>query len=196
LIYARGAHSAIAVELDKLRKVIPVQRDEPMWLDGERYLFCQGTIVQKTPADQTRDEIAETFWVNCARTIQECDQILEANPKARICIVGSESGFKGSFDNIYAAAKTGIHRYVETKRLRYSGQQLVCVAPTCINNTGMNQRRNEDGQACLRARLEHHPKRRWLEPMEVARLIHFLLCVDDGYITNTVIRMNGGEHAK
>ena len=196
MIHARGAGSSIAVELNKLHPVRPVWRADPIPLDGDRYLFCQGIIQQKRPVDQTSVEMLHTFWVNCARTIQECDRILDVNPKARICVVGSESAFKGSFDGIYAAAKAGIHRYVETKRLKYSGQQLVCVAPTCILGTGMNEQRNEDGKAALEARRIKHPKQRWLEPIEVATLIHFLLFVDEGYITNVVIRVNGGEHTR
>ena len=46
----------------------------------------------------------------------------------------------------------------------------------------------------LQHRQEKHPKRRFLEAAEVARMIHFLLYVDEGYTTGVVIRMNGGEH--
>lgn len=194
MIYVRGYRSAIAEELSKLVPIEPVLRKEAMPDDGERYLFCHGVIRQTPPVKQSMTDMVETFWVNCARTIKECDRLLEVNPIARICIIGSESAFKWSFDGAYAAAKAGIHRYVEKRRLKYPDQQLVCVAPTCINNTRMNQQRNEDGLAALKARLALHPKKRWLEPEEVARMVHFLLYVDKGYTTNTIIRMNGGEH--
>lgn len=196
MIHVRGAGSAIAEALSKLHPITPVGRNEWMPEDGEAYLFCQGAIIQKTPEEQAPAEMCNTFWVNCARTVQECDHLIDTNPKARICVIGSESAFKGSFDNVYAAAKAGIHRYVETKRLKHPGQQLVCVAPTCITGTGMNKQRNKEGRAALKLRLLEHPKKRWLEPEEVAQVVHFLLCVDKGYITNTVIRMNGGEHTR
>lgn len=196
MIFARGANSAIALELSSLCSVEPVERGNRMPDAGERYLFCAGLIRQKPIAEQSEAEIAETFMVNAASVIRECDRLLSVNPRARICVIGSESAFKWSFDGAYAAAKAALHRYVETKRLQSPDQQLVCVAPTCIVNTGMNKQRNADGVAALEARRLTHPKQRWLQPIEVARMVHFLLCVDEGYTTNTVIRMNGGEHCR
>jgi NAD(P)-dependent dehydrogenase (short-subunit alcohol dehydrogenase family) len=43
----------------------------------------------------------------------------------------------------------------------------------------------------LERRREGHPKKRFLTAAEVAKLIHFLLYIDEGYTTGTVIRMNG-----
>jgi NAD(P)-dependent dehydrogenase (short-subunit alcohol dehydrogenase family) len=194
VIYVRGAQSAIAQELDAMCHVVPVERGEQMPISGERYLFCAGLIRQKRITDQTESEIAETFMVNAGSVIKECDRLLAVNPKARICIIGSESGFKGSFDASYAASKAAVHRYVETKRLPFPGQQIVCIAPTHILNTGMCGRRNADGVELMEKRRIAHQKQRWLQPVEVARLVHFLLCQDQGYITNIVIRMNGGQH--
>jgi NAD(P)-dependent dehydrogenase (short-subunit alcohol dehydrogenase family) len=127
---------------------------------------------------------------------RECDRLLAVNPKARICVIGSEAAYTGSFNANYARAKADLHSYVETKRLIHPGQQLVCVAPTMITGTGMHERRNADGVAAAERRRLAHPKQRWLTPIEVARMIHFLLCVDQGYTTNVTIRMNGGEHCR
>ena len=193
MIYVRGAGSAIAQALNELHPICPVHRGERM-PDAEKYLFCAGLIHQKRASHQTDDEIRDAFEVNAVSVIRECERLIENNPNARICVIGSESGFKGSFDAVYAVAKAGLHRYVETKRLKYPDQQLVCVAPTCVLNTGMNRQRNADGVASLERRRLLHPKMRWLQPMEVARMIHFLLCVDEGYTTSVVVRMSGGEH--
>lgn len=194
MIYVRGADSVIAKALEKLHRISPIPRGQFMPDDGERYLFCVGLIRQKRLRDQTEAEASESFLVNAVRVIRECDRLLETNPRARICVVGSESAYKWSFDGAYAASKAALHRYVETKRLRYPDQQLVCVAPTCIEGSAMNLRRNEDGKRALAARVERHPKKRWLQPIEVARMVHHLLCVDEGYTTGITIRMNGGEH--
>jgi len=195
-VFTRGANSEIAQELSALVGIAIVERGEQMPVYGDRYLFCAGLIRQKRITDQTEAEIAETFMVNAGSVIKECDRLLAVNPEARICVIGSESAYKGSFDGAYASAKAALHRYVETKRLPFPDQQLVCVAPTCIVNTGMNRQRNADGVKALEARRLEHPKQRWLQPIEVARMVHYLLCVDGGYTTNTVIRMNGGEHCR
>jgi len=194
LIYVRGADSGIAQALASLHPIHPVARDKYMPGDADRYLFCVGRILQKQPQDQSDAEVKATWGINYSQVVSQVEQLIEYNPTARICVIGSESAFKGSFDSTYADAKKALHRYVETKQLKYPGQQLVCIAPTCILNTNMNAQRNADGKAALAKRLEKHPKQRWLQPIEVAQMIHFLLCVDEGYTTNVVIRINGGEH--
>ena len=197
-IYVRGYDSVIAQELAKIcGGLIPVARGEKMPSIGnvaDRYLFCQGLMIQKKRSDMTQAEEEEIWRVNYDDIARECDRILEENECARICVIGSESAFKGSFNMVYAWAKQALHEYVETKRLKSPMQQLVCVAPTCITGSGMNLRRNADGMAALAERLDTHPKQRWLEPREVAEMVCFLLMVDKGYTTNVVIRMNGGEH--
>jgi len=194
VIYVRGAKSVIAKALEKFHPIGAIPRGVQMPDDGEKYLFCVGLIRQAKIRQQYDEQVAQSFMVNTVNVIRECDRLLETNPRARICVVGSESGFKWSFDGAYAASKAGLHRYVETKRLKHPDQQLVCVAPTCIEGSGMNLQRGADGKKALAERVKHHPKKRWLEPIEVARMVHFLLCLDEGYTTGITIRMNGGEH--
>lgn len=196
MIAIRGAGSVIvqrlAALLPKGECIVKVDRWEAPPMDALRYLFCQGLIKPKRITEQTDNEIAESFLVNAGRIIKECDQIIEGNDLARICVVGSESGFVGSFDGAYAVAKAALHCYVETKRLRTPRQQLVCIAPTIIWDAAMTQVR--DDLETVEARGRAHPKGRWLTAREVARLIHFCLFVDEGYLSGVVLRFNGGAH--
>ena len=57
--------------------------------------------------------------------------ILATNPSARICIIGSESAYRGSFDGTYAKSKAAIHRYVEATPT-HGQQQLVAISPGII----------------------------------------------------------------
>lgn len=168
--------------------------EDVLRIDGEpptceRYFLCAGVLRPKRITEQTADEIAETIRVNCTLPIQLCDRVLERNDRARIVVMGSESGFAWSYDGAYAAAKAGLHRYVKTKQLR-PGQQLVAVAPSIIADTGMTEAR--DDAENLECRRGAHPKQRFLRAVEVARLVLFLLYVDDGYLSGQVIRLNGG----
>ena len=197
MIAVRGAGSAIAKEL---RKMIPpdedwreIDRNADMPMEADRYLFCAGVIRPKRIEAQDAAEIAESFFINAAYVIQDCERILDKNHRARICVVGSESGFSWSFDGAYAASKAAVHRYVETKRLRSPDQQLVCVAPTIIRDAGMTLSRHDLEIVDLRALT--HPKGRWLTAAEVARTIKHVLYVDDGFISGTVVRMHGGAGA-
>jgi NAD(P)-dependent dehydrogenase (short-subunit alcohol dehydrogenase family) len=154
-----------------------------------RFLFAGGVLIGKPLADQTASEIDRTFSVNFVQPMLACELIFACEPDARVCLIGSESGYTWSHDDTYAAAKAALHKYVETKKL-LPGQQLVCVAPSIVRNSGMTERRTDIEN--LERRRQAHPKRRFLEAIEVARLIHFVLYVDEGYLSNTVIRMNGG----
>lgn len=171
-----------------------VPRNELAPVDADRYLFCQGFLAGRRIGDQSKEEIAEAFHVNAAITMCECDHILDCNPIARICIIGSESGYSWSHDSAYAGSKAAIHHYVENKRLGHPGQQIVCIAPGIITNAGMTLRR--DDQSSLARRKKLHPKGRFANCDEVARLIYYLLYLDTGYTTNVVIRMTGGEHVQ
>jgi NAD(P)-dependent dehydrogenase (short-subunit alcohol dehydrogenase family) len=156
-----------------------------------RYLLAAGVLHNKRIVDQADSEAQESMRVNALGPIRSCELILLNNPKARICIIGSKAGEAGSYDQVYAAAKAGVHNYVRNARIT-GDQQIVCIAPTIIMDSGMTQRRNEDGMKSLRRRVSEHPKERFLKAKEVARLVYFLLYLDEGYITNTVIEMKGG----
>lgn len=191
-----GYHSRIVQELKTLlpegEEVVRLPSNTMLSDDdlmSERFLLCAGVIRPKRLAEQAINEINETMFVNCIRPMQICDHLLASSDTARICVVGSESGYAWSYDGAYAASKAALHRYVETKKLK-PGQQLVAIAPSIIEDTLMTMVR-EDTENLERRQVEH-PKRRFLKAIEVARVIHFLLYQDEGYLSGQVIRMNGG----
>lgn len=156
--------------------------------DRPRLFLAAGLLRPKQILDQSGCEILEGLNVNLISTMRICELALEACDDVRICVIGTESALRGSFDQIYAASKAGLHQYIESKNLR-PNQQIVGIAPTCIEDAGMTWRRTDT--ANLDSKRAAHPKRRFLTAKEVATLAHFLLYVDLGYISNTVIRMDG-----
>lgn len=193
MLAIRGAGSTIVAALAPIvfDECLHVSRDADMPLSAERYLFCAGLLRGKSVAEQTPAEIEEGLNVNLWQITRDCELILSANDTARICVIGSESAYRGSYDGVYATAKKALHEYVEHRRIKPT-QQLVCVSPTVIADAGQNARREDEWR--VTQRKERHPKKRFLSSSEVARLIHFILYQDDGYLTNVVIRLNGGEH--
>ncbi|RWD00185.1 MAG: SDR family oxidoreductase [Mesorhizobium sp.] len=191
-----GWRSAIAEEFKRL---LPSAEDaihgkpmEPNFpIDAQRYLFCQGLLRPKRYEDQTEAEIKEGIEVNYASIVRACDLILARGEFARICIIGSESGYRGSFDENYASSKALIHRYIESKRLTSPHQQLVGISPGIIGDCRMTTSRT-DVENLIRRR-EEHPKRRFLEASEVAAMARTLLYFQP-YISGTIIRMHGGLH--
>lgn len=193
LIAIRGINSNIAVALCKLlpnEEKAAVPRGHDMPLNVERYLFTQGLLRAKRWEDQSQEERAESQYVNCDFITHQCERLLAQHDRARICVIGSESAYAGSYDGSYSASKRALHSYVEGAALRTPFQQLVCVAPTVIGDAGMTLARHDKER--LTDRMALHPKKRWLTSMEVARVVKFLLYDASDYLTGVVIRMNGG----
>ena len=129
-------------------------------------------------------------YLNYQSIVDAVDKILKINDKARICIIGSESGYSGSFDDTYAKYKSLLHDYIESTRLRTEHQQLVGLAPTIIEDTKMTQSRTD--LEVLDSKRNNHPMKRFLLSHEVAEMSYTLL-YNQAYINRTVIRMHGGN---
>lgn len=176
------------------RKLIELVPDETIVgadAVADRYLFCGGFLAGHKLTDLAPHDANRSFADNFVTIASRCDWIIETNREARIAIIGSLSGDQGSYDMAYAGAKAAMHLYIGQKRLLGHQQQLVGIAPAVIWDTGMTQRRGD--LALCEKRGAATRRGRWLLASEVAALIHFLLYVDTGSISNTVIRMTGGN---
>lgn len=158
-------------------------------LDCDEYLLCAGVLHGKTIGELTDSELTETSAVNFTDIARFCDKLFSVNTKAKVCVIGSESGAKGSYDMAYAGAKAALHLYVETKKLSTPDQNLVCVSPTIIEDSGMTQRRDDLREVLKRGRQRRMG--RWIKAEEVARIAHFAL--HEVALANTVIHVNGGN---
>lgn len=196
-IVITGWRSAIAEEFRRLLRsnevTIHGKPLEPNFpLDAERYLFCQGLLRPKSFEEQTENEIREGIEVNYGSIVRLCDLIIARNDFARICVIGSESGYRGSYDENYASSKALLHTYVESKRLRTPDQQLVAISPAIIGDCRMTVERKDVEN--LERRRREHPKKRFLEAREVAEMAKILL-YHQPYISGAVVRMHGGLSA-
>jgi NAD(P)-dependent dehydrogenase (short-subunit alcohol dehydrogenase family) len=190
MIAVTGYNSKITQELIHLlpfeETIVRIDDEVPVC---DRYFFCAGLLIPKKLSQQSDEEVNEAIHVNLIRPMTLCDSILDRNPNARICVMGSDSGYLWSYNGVYAAAKCALHRYIETKELRSENQQLVGIAPSIIDDAGMTTSRTDTEN--LERRRINHSKGRFIKSAEVAKLVHYLLYEDEGYISNTVIRMNG-----
>lgn len=107
-----------------------------------RFVLAAGVLHGKSALDATEEQIHETFDVNVAWVIRLCETILRGNESARICVIGSESAYCGSYDPYYAASKAAMHSYVLTRKVDRQ-QQLCCVSPGLISDAGMTKRRHD-----------------------------------------------------
>lgn len=192
MIGIAGARSTIAQEFMALLPDQEFRRarllDLP--LDLPLYLVCAGYLAGKTVGDMTDREANQTWHSNFVEPARFCDRLFAINTNARVCLIGSESGFAGSYDMAYAGAKAALHLYVERKRLRTPGQQLICIAPTIVWDTAMTQRRHDLDHVRRAGEANRH--HRWLEAREVALAAKQALCDATPFLSNTIIRLGAG----
>jgi NAD(P)-dependent dehydrogenase (short-subunit alcohol dehydrogenase family) len=155
--------------------------------DLDAYLICTGYLAGKTISTIGPGDAAMTWRLNYVDVARFCDQVLAANPRARICVLGSESAFKGSYDMAYAGAKAALHTYVETKTLTQPRQMLVALAPHIVWDSNMTQARADLGD--LKARGTDQRMGRWLTAAEIAREAAHLLIDASPALSGQVIRM-------
>ncbi len=139
-------------------------------------------------------EIQQQLNINLLSKVKICEISLKYNPKARIVIVGSESGLKGSYDIVYALSKSSINKYVEERQILKKEQQLICVAPSTIIDGNMTLKRKDKHN--VRKSIKNNPKKRGLFSKEVSKLIYDISFNNTDYLTNTVININGGKFSR
>lgn len=189
MIGVAGATSTIAREFCKLLNDgwMPVCDRLNELLPGlERYLICTGFLAGRSVRELSPEEADLTWRRNYIDVVRFCDLAFTANPAARICVLGSLSGIRGSYDMAYAGAKAALHLYVRTKQLRAS-QQIVALAPGIVMDTHMTQSR-KDLEAVM-ARAGATRRGRYLKAAEVAAQAYNALFVDSGFLSNAVIEL-------
>ena len=185
-----GGNSTIAMEFAALLEEehgLMVGSLASMPPDLDRYLICTGYLAGKALQELSIEEAGRTWLINFLAVAQFCDRVLDVNDRARICVMGSESGFSGSYDSAYASAKAALHHYVEHKQLTGKEQMLVGLAPHIIWDSGMTNRRDDLDELARRA--EHTRLGRWLTAHEVAAEAHHLLFGASVALSGQIIRL-------
>ncbi|MBB1464844.1 SDR family oxidoreductase [Vibrio sp. SG41-7] len=167
---------------------------EELDFQQDYYVFTSGVLHAKRINQQSTREILDSISINLISIVRICDCLLEKNPNAKIIIIGSESGDKGSFDTTYFLSKAALSKYVEERCISNLGQQLLLVSPSVIEDSGMTARRKDTHNVNLNK--QNHPKKRLLESLEVADFILFLINRRLDYLTNTEIKINGGKFSR
>ena len=167
---------------DSIKSLIDKQRTN-------NFIILSGFLQSKKITDQTRDEITKSFFINSIGPILFAEYLLKINSNARLIILGSESGYKGSYDLSYALAKSSLKLYIKQKKTK-ENQQLILLSPSTIENFGMTNRRLDQDR--LDSYKSQHPMNRFLNPNELSDLIISLL-KSTTYLTNTEIEVYGGK---
>ena len=160
----------------------------------DKLFLCHSVLSNKKHLSKSNKEIHNQLNINLLSKIKICEISLKYNPKARIFIIGSESGIKGSYDIVYGLSKSSINKYVEERKIFKKGQQLICIAPSTIIDGKMTLKRKDIKN--VRKSVINNPKRRGLYAKEISKLIYDLSFNNTDYVTNTVINVNGGKFSR
>lgn len=143
--------------------------------------------------DQEWDEIMETDLKSVFRLSRA---VLRAMMKARYGRIINISSVVGSMGNSgqanYAAAKAGMFGFSKSLAREVGSRNITvnCVAPGFID-TDMTRVLPEELQQDL---IRHVPLSRLGRPDEVAAAVAFLASSAAGYITGTILHVNGGMY--
>jgi len=124
---------------------------------------------------------------------QELVKYLEANGYGRIINISSLAGMMGNFGQAnYSAAKAGVVGLTKTLSIELGKKNITvnAIAPGFIN-TEMTKVIPEDRKKVMIAEI---PVGRPGEPEEIAAVVAFLASDEAGFVSGTVINVNGGSY--
>jgi len=157
--------------------------------NSDIFILLSGHLQSSDLIKQTQENRINSFLINSIGPVLFSEYILKKKANARIIIIGSESGMKGSYDLTYALAKSSLRMYVRQKRIGIN-QQLLLLSPSTIEDLGMTTRRKDIHN--LKEYKIGHPKKSFLMSEELVEIICFLIN-SPKYLTNTEIEINGGK---
>ena len=162
--------------------------------NSDKIVILHSKLSSKSHLKKSLKDITNQICLNLTSIIRICEIALNSNPKARIIILGSESGLKGSYDIIYALTKSSIHKYVEERKIKYKDQQLLCLAPSTISDGKMTLKRKDKKN--VKKSISINPKKRGIKSKEISIFIYKLLFEITDYVSNTTIHINGGKFSR
>jgi NAD(P)-dependent dehydrogenase (short-subunit alcohol dehydrogenase family) len=171
-----------------------IDKNKDLIKSCDKIVLAHGILGTERFLNYNEKTILHLIKVNLLSFIRIIEIAIKYNSNVRIAVIGSESGIKGSFDISYSLSKAALHKYIEERKILFPTQQLICIAPSMIVDSGMTL--NREDQDNVKKSTLSNPKERGLFSNEIAQMIYHLLFIDKGYTTNTVININGGKFAR
>ncbi len=161
---------------------------------SDKILLLQSVISSKKFLERNSNDMINQIKINLLSIIKICEIALKYNKNVKIIILGSESGVKGSHDIVYGLMKSALHKYVKEKKINYSSQQLVCIAPSTIIDANITLKRKD--KINVKKSIKNNPKKRGLKSKEIADIIYSIFYDLTDYMTNIVINVDGGKFSR
>jgi len=153
-----------------------------------------GVTVDKTMRKMTIEDWQAVVGVNLSGTFYMTKAVLDhmlERGSGRIVNTGSVIGETGNIGQAnYAASKSGLFGLTKSLALETAAKGITvnCVAPGFVDTEMLAAVPNE----ALKTILSRIPVGRLGQPAEIARAVQYLLDEESGYVTGSVVAVNGG----
>jgi len=153
-----------------------------------------GVTVDKTVRKMTVDDWHNVLRVNLSGTFYMTKAVLDHMVESgfgRIVNISSVIGQMGNFGQAnYAASKSGLFGFTKSLALEMARKNITvnCIAPGFISTEMLAA----VPEAALKAVIDRIPVGRLGRPDEIARAVRFLIDDESGYVTGSVLAVNGG----
>lgn len=159
------------------------------------FVNCAAILPAIPIGESTAASLTDIFNVNVISPMLICSQLVgRMSPGGAIILVGSISGFKGSYDDPYAATKGAIHSLVKTLALKFAPDaRVIGLAPGMTDGTQMTANLVPG----LREKtLQTIPLRQAGQAEDMAAVIEFLIGPACKFMTGAVLDINGGQYLR
>lgn len=150
-----------------------------------------GIAIDSELQDKTKEDFRKILDVNLIGPFLTCKYVKDLMDKGSIINISSNTGIDAyySYSLDYDASKAGLINLTHNFASMYAPNIRVnCVAPGWIN-TEMNKEMDEE---YVKGECEHILLERFAEPEEIANMVLFLASSKASYITDSIIRVDGG----
>lgn len=150
-----------------------------------------GIAMDSELKDKTKENFQKILDVNLIGPFLTSKYVLDIMDKGSIINISSNTGIDAyySYSLDYDASKAGLINLTHNFASMYAPNIRVnCIAPGWIN-TEMNKELDKE---YIKEECEHILLERFAEPKEIANVVFFLASDEASYITDTIIRVDGG----
>lgn len=186
-------HTIIACDLSSSESMANACKS----IDQEINVFVHfaGIMLSKSLPESCFEDIENMVKVNLIAPTYLVSQIIpKLTDKGLIIMIGSQSAYKGSYDDLYAITKAGIHGLVGSLAPKLAPEKrIINIAPGITRGTKMTDRRSEDDLANATSRV---PLNRLAEAKEIAQICMQLTNDSFSYMTGNTVDINGGNHIR
>jgi NAD(P)-dependent dehydrogenase (short-subunit alcohol dehydrogenase family) len=153
-----------------------------------------GVTVDKTVRKMTVDDWHNVLRVNLSGTFYMTKAVLDHMVESgfgRIVNISSVIGEMGNFGQAnYAASKAGLFGFTKSLALEMARKNITvnCITPGFISTEMLAAM----PESALTAVIDRIPVGRLGRPDEIARAVRFLIDDESGYVTGSVLAVNGG----